>query len=464
MARKIQKQAFLLILCSLFSGQMAAQQSDWQLLIDQKQYSAVITRAANLQTADSADFNIMYAVAQAYEGLLKYRDAYRCYQYCLAIDPTQTSLMNTIARMAANIGKTKEAEYFFQQVLSRDSTDFYANYQLARLYSQLGEDDKAISYYERLLEQDPDNPVLLRALGECFSRFKELGIAAMYYRQAFQNNKENVSLASTLVNTLLQTNRMDEALAACDTALIYNPGNQLLLRNKGAALFGSKRYEQADSLYSILLAQNDSSYLTIKYAGCSKYYAQKYMDAIELLELAYIREPAAIDVCLILGASLGLTYDKKRAYKLFDQAEALMQPDTAFVYMLKLGRADTYARDNRSDEASSLYYSLWKENRRMDLLARIWANYGTTGDIRNTEDETVRQRTLFIDVLMAMECLKSGKNEEIAHYTRHRLEVFREDMFFRSLKEYTMLDPDNKKSVISIDKLQDIIDRLPEKN
>ena len=134
----------------------------------------------------------------------------------------------------------------------------------------------------------------------------------------------------------------------------------------------NRDYSRSDSLYSHLLAQGDSSFLTIKYGGASKYYAGRQLDAIPLLELAYVQDTTDVEVNLLLGASLGMTYDRKRAYRLFDQAEALMQPDKALTNLLLVSRWETYWRDGRSDEAMRLFYTAWQQQKeRLDYLYRI---------------------------------------------------------------------------------------------
>lgn len=62
------------------------------------------------------------------------------------------------------------------------------------------------------------------------------------------------------------------------------------------------------------------------------------------------------------GASLGKTYDRKRAYELFDLAETNMQPKKFLVNMLTTFRGDALERDGRWPEAEKLYYAAWKED------------------------------------------------------------------------------------------------------
>jgi tetratricopeptide (TPR) repeat protein len=438
---------------------MRAQNVDLQNLVYQKQYAAVVGYAAHLQKADSTDYRTMYAVGQAYEGLLRYREAYHCYLHCLTLgDDAPIDLLNAAARMAANIGIIREAEACFRRALAIDSVDFYANYQLARLYFQSGDYAEAADYYMFLIDKNPNNPVLLRGLGDCYSRMNFQPAAAVSYMQAFNLNKENTGLASTLINTLLANEQVAAALNVCDTALAYNPGNKLLLQSKSAALFTAKAYEQADSIYTLLLTQGDSSYMTLKYGGLSKYYVGRYYEAITPLDMAYQIDTSAVDVGIYLGSVLGRTYDRQRAYRLFDQAERLMQPKQSLVDVLTQFRAETYGRDGRRDEASALLYELWMKNKHADILARIWSYY--SADISRINDETIRRRSLFLHVLIAAESENHTNNKQMLSFVRAQLQKFRDDLFFRGLTEHPMLAPDNKKSILTMAQLQESINRL----
>ena len=198
------KRCVFLIILSFFCAISFAQQPEWRDLIDNKQFDKVILQAVNLQPADSVDFTKMYLLGQAYEGMLKYRDAYNCYKQCFALDSTRIDMLNTLARISGNIGRAKEAEKYYKQVIEYDSTNFYANYQLARLYVQQGKYFEGIKYYDFLIERDTANISLLRAKGDCYMLMDSLFEAVALYGSAFYRNVEDASLAVAYSNTLLK--------------------------------------------------------------------------------------------------------------------------------------------------------------------------------------------------------------------------------------------------------------------
>jgi tetratricopeptide (TPR) repeat protein len=424
---------------------------------------SILLCLSSVGKAQEADFATMNAKAQASESLLNYREAFGYYQYCLQMDTTNADILNALARIATNLGKASDAEYYFRKVLAADSTNFYANYQLARLYFQLGDYEKALEKYDYLLEQDEENPTLLRYQGDCYTRMENPLAAISSYFQAYSLNRENAGLAGTLINAMLRVGGdfAAEALAVCDTALSYNPGNRLLEQNKGMVFYFNKKYAEADTLYTLLMAKGDSSYLTLKYGGASRYYAGQYMRSIEPLEAAYQKDTTSVEVCLLLGSASGKTYDRKRAYLLLDKAEEGMRPDPFLRNQLTLFRAETLQRDARVQEAVALYYELWKANPlRLDPLRRISSLYFRNNQ-SEYENDNLRERGLFIQVLCVNEFLKNEEDAIRLFLIRKLLESFYEDAFFRTVTELTMTAPDGKKSKISVIDLRGLINRIP---
>lgn len=451
----------MMTLCLPLAG-WAQTSSSLQEMVNRKQYAAVLEHAARLTPEDSADYQTMNAVAQAYEGMLKYREAYSCFRLCLAMDTSNTDVLNSLARMATNLGKASDAERYYTRVLEADSTDFYANFQLGRLYYQLGNYAKAADKYEYLLQSDEQNPTLLRNAGDCHLKAGDILPAIGAYFLAYEHNKENAGLASTLVNTLLlYAPEMADVVQICDTALYYNPGNRLIRQNKAMALFQKKQYTAADTIYSELLAEGDSSLLTIRYGGFSAYNAGQYLRSVELLEIAHKQDTASVDVCLFYGSALGKTYDRKLAYTILDEAEKNMQPKEGHVDLLTLYRGETLQRDGRLDEAARHYYTLWKKTGKLSLLGTI-SNFYSPFNISQYKDEAMKQKSIFINVLYIKEFLKSGEDTKNMFYKRNLLESYLEDMFFRSIKEETMIAPDGKKTKIKDEEIRELANRLPE--
>ena len=428
-----------------------------------------------MQAADTTDYSKIYLLGQAYEGLLKYKDAHRCYKRCYELDSTRTDILNTLARVLANLGRVKEAEKYYKQVVDYDSANFYANYELARLYARLGNNAEGMRYFDHLLSRDPENAVLLRAKGDCYARMDSLDQALDCYDRAYHNNVENATLAALLINSLLHlhhpllNNYVDVAASVCDTALFYNPENKTLRQKKAMIYYLRKDYPRADSVYTSLMSDLDSSFVTLKYCGLSRYYAQNWYDAVEPFEKALAIDTAAYDVCITLGVSLGRSYDAARALEYFDKAEKLMAPDEYWVDLLAQSRAEMHAKEGNCKKSAELYYQLWQNGKKQfSGLQRAMTCYYSGRTMSEMPDED-RQRYLFLCFLLASEASASPgapSRSEQAMFMRHvrsALTKFDEEMFFRGLESLPMLSPDNKKNTLSDEKLKELIKKLPDK-
>lgn len=456
---------FLFVFASLLTtGWCRAQEPSLQDLLNSKQFDAVIARTGQLTAADSADYHTLYSIGQAHEGLLQYKKAFDLYEQCLQMDTTNVDMLNTLARTAINLGRATVAESYFQRVLERDTTNFYANYQLARMYQQVGDYEKAVDRYNYLLERDTTNTTLLRNKADCYNRMERYLSAVITYFKAYNYNRENAGLANTLINTMLKSGDdtlLQDALALCDTALYYNPENRMLLRTKGMASFMNRKYEQADTLFSELLMDGDSIYNNLKYGGASKYYAGLTMASVDLLEKALAKDTSSVEVHLLLGGALGKTYDRARAYQLFDEAEELMQPPGYYTRLLKQSRAETLLRDNRRKEACILFYQLWEETRQPELLAKVAHQY-YTANFANDWSTDEKERGLFFTITYIHHIIDNEKNINAVVFFRPYLQSLYDDMFFRTVSEQAMKAPDGKRSMLSVTDLRYLINRIPE--
>lgn len=458
------KFSLLLFLCALsLWGQ--AQSLPLQELVNRKQFQAVVARADSLTAADSADYATMSAIGQAYEGLLRYKDAYQCFSYCLQMDTNNVDALNAVARNAINFGRIAEAKRCYHKVLDADSMNFYANYQLARLYYQLGDYGRATEHYHVLASIEGENPSILTGLADCHIK-RGTGpntlIALSLYSRALELNPENVRIASSLVNLLLQTGDGKGALQVCNTALCYNPENRQIRQSKGLALYMLKEYSQADTVYTGLLAEGDSSFLNLKYGGAARYMFGHAFNAVELLGKAYELDSTDVETALLYGAAIGKTYNRRQAYDLFDQAERNMQPKKFLANLLITLRGDILERDGRWREAEHLYYAAWKKDpTQLNFLYKINVHYWDV-DPNLFRNEEILQKTVFAKYTYLTAYMKTDKSQQYLYNYRPFLEAVCEDAFFRNADEVTMLAPDGKKTKLAVADLRALVSQLPE--
>lgn len=398
-----------------------------------------------------------------YEEQLEYRSAYRIYKKCLEKDSLSVDVLNSIARVSLNLGRIADAESYFRKTLLEDSTNFYANYQLARIFSQKGDYMESVHQYRKIQQMDTTrvNPFVYSNMAECFLKMDSLISATGCYLNAFLINKENANIANALVNCLLRLGDLNiqTAIQVCDTALYYNPDNRLVMRNKAVAYFMSKEYEKADSIYAGLIEKGDSSFLTIKYAGASRYYAGRQLHSIPLLEKAYEMDTTDIETSLLLGSSLGMTYDRGRAFRLFDHAERLMQPDSVWINLLLVSRGQTLSRDGRREEAVRLFYREWEKNRnRLGYLYSIDKMYPNIGKVYKSPKQLAE--AFYIKYLYLTEWIKKGKSLKKFEGYATFLQYVYEDAFFNGKKEAVMITPYGRKKTLPVEKILNLINRI----
>lgn len=228
------------------------------------------------------------------------------------------------------------------------------------------------------------------------------------------------------------------------------------------ALYMTKDYLQADTVYTGLLADGDSSFLNLKYGGAARYMSGHALDGVELLEKAYEIDSTDVETAMLYGASLGKTYDRKRAYELFDQAELNMQPKKFFVNLLTTFRGDALQRDGRWNEAEKLYYAAWKKDpTQLNFLYEINRHYWDLNPAL-FQNEKELQKTIFSKYTYLTAYMKTDKSQQYLYNYRPFLEAVCEDAFFKNDDEVTMLAPDGKKSKLAVADLRALISQLPE--
>jgi hypothetical protein len=254
---------------------------------------------------------------------------------------------------------------------------------------------------------------------------------------------------------------LDEVHTICDTALFYNPENITIRQHKALTYYLQKEYETADSLYTALIADEDSTVMTFKFCGLSRFLKGNWYQAIEPLTEASKLDPTAVDVCIFLGISIGRTYNSGDAFEWFDKADSLMAPDSILSRQLIQYRAEMYCQRGNCSKGAELLYQLWvQENRQLAWLQQIQNCYFRKKDNLSDND---KQRCLFICHLQALEILNNPADSVRTGGQRIlllMLSKFEEEMTLNNLKSLPMLSPDNQKSTLSIEKLQELIRNL----
>ena len=107
------------------------------IYLNKKQFRQAITLGTRLMQNDPLiSPQSIYALGQAYEGIMRYREASVLYEKIYEQDSLNMEYIYAKARVANNMGEFDKAEMLYQKIVQKDSTDFFANNQLYYLYIQ----------------------------------------------------------------------------------------------------------------------------------------------------------------------------------------------------------------------------------------------------------------------------------------------------------------------------------------
>ena len=444
-----------------------AQSSSYKELLFEGANKEVIELIRNEVPEMEITGDIAKILAQAYEGLLKYREAYTYYNRWLHADTLHIDALNATARMALQLGRMQEGEALYLKAYDIDSTHFNTGLQLAKLNYQLKRYDRAYDYYYALLLQDTTNVNLLTNVGDCLNEMGDLS-AILFYEEAVALNLENASLAIALINILLGYRELEpdvfinRSMIVCDTALVYNPGHNALLRSKGVIHYLAREYFECDSVMRGLIASGDSSVVNFKYVCLANYSRNIFYPALPYMEYYYQSDPTNIEAVMMLAVSLGRTYDQKRAIALFDYVEKLMQHTEDLVYNLATQRGIVFAAMQNISEASKYYWQAagaGDKRRRAGLRNLVGLYYFDEKRLEQASPE-LYARGLFAHVAFMRDMLDRSIDETRSRYwasSKSILSLFLEDMFFKDLDRLQMWAPDGNKEWITREELRQLI-------
>ncbi|MCL2738520.1 MAG: hypothetical protein FWE30_03635 [Bacteroidales bacterium] len=407
------------------------------------------------------------SLAQAYEGLLKYREAHTYYGRWLLADSNSIDALNATARMALQLGRIEEGKGLYGKAYSIDSTHFNTGLQLAKLHVQLKDYSKAYDYYYTLLLQDTTNISLLTSVGDCLYQMGERWDARYFYEEAVSLNKENASLSIILINTLLELREndpkffMERAMTVCDTALQYNPRNSGLIQGKAMIHYLGKNYHACDSIMRGLIAAGDSSIVNYRYICLAKFEQGIFFEALPYMEHYYQNDTTNIEAVMLLAISLGRTYDRKRALLLFDRAEELMYPTKEQISDLALQRGIVHQANRNIAMAASHYWQAAQATgiHRRDILARLVSLYPINRRQWDNADPAHYSPRLFANVTYLRTINKMPTYREVLsniEYSQAILSLYLEDMFFKDVDRLQMESPDGKREWVTYKELQEL--------
>lgn len=445
---------------------------DW--LMTRNRYYEVLKYIDSLYRTGEKFSDILLYEGKANEGVLRYKEAYRCYSDWVAKDSTNRDACLALARVSALSGRTMKAIGIYEKFSREDTLDFFVNYQLARLYQQNGKLISAIQIYQRLHQADTTNPALLKRLGDCYNQMGWHGNAAAYYEEAFHLDPEDGNVVVKAVNIMMTypvlfLDYIGEGMALIDSALIYSPQLNSLQQLRGIFLYLQKRYQECETVFSDLLVQGDSSRVNFRYQGLSLFHMKRYREALAPLANAdsLFRNSAGertdFDLSMRYGESLGYCKETQKALTVFREIEQLMMPDTQTLYQLAYLSGTAYFQVDDYKQTIQNYWKAYllnpKSKNTIYSLLNLHYDLLTKEDKLQKVSEKEMQQGLFFRILFLQKFRERQPENENSYHSSSRdiLQKELSEMFFKNENKLIVSDPDGKKYSYSADEIRELI-------
>ena len=428
---------------------LQAQDSSLQDKLRSKQYEKIIGLIPELSAADSANAGITNTIAQAYEGMMDYRNAYNWYKMNMP-ETKSIEYLLSIGKASMLLGRDGEAKGYFENAIAQDSTNFYARYQLGQIARAEENMDEAIDIFERLSFKYPANVNLHTTLADCYLRQKDGARAAYALLTAHKLNRENPDIAANLSNLILKIEaKASDAVIVCDSTLRYTPNNKKLLFAKAMALYSNKDYEEADTIFSILLQKKDSSFTNLKYAGASRLGIQRYNAADSVLSAAYLADPAEVENAILYAKALSGTRQPEKSLSVLAQCDSLLLPQKAFVYEILKTKGDCVRQLKKYEEALNYYYDAYLLLPERKNILMIMGSM-----CRNLP----RDKSIFIMKEMTEVAKEQNQSlKPIGGMYWTLLQEYQKELFFSNAKSTDIRSPKGKVSQIPFEELEVLI-------
>jgi serine/threonine protein kinase len=196
-----------------------------------------------------------------------YKEAIRCFNQALELNPRFTTAWNNKGNSLHNLGRNEEASHCFDQALELDPRDAAAWNNKGTSLHNLGRYEEAIRCYDQALELDPHNVAAWYNKGASLDDLIRYEEAVHCYDQALELDPRFVDAWNNKGLSLHNLGRYEEAIHCFDQALELNPHDVNTWYNKALAEDQLSLLKEAAHSYQQFLAFAPASYASqIKYA------------------------------------------------------------------------------------------------------------------------------------------------------------------------------------------------------
>lgn len=468
---------YLILVLLFWNVGLYAQETNLQTLerlMEKNKYYEVLKCINSLYPKTGKPSEILIYEGKANEGVLHYKEAYRCYSDWVKIDSTNREAQLALARVAALSGRTMKAIDIYEKLVQEDTLDFFVNYQLGRLYQQNGKLTSAIQVYERLFQADTTNSTLLKRTGECYAQMSWNRLAVGSYEKAFRLDPEDGKVVVKAVNLMMTypvlfSNYVYDGMKLVDSALVYSPRLNSLKQLRGILLYLQNRYPECENTFRELLVHGDSSRVNFRYLGLALFHMNRFKEALEPLAYADSLsqdsrgERTDFDLSMRYGENLRHCKETQKALQVFHEIEQQMMPDTVTLFHLAVLNGDVYKQLNDHRQTVRSYWKAYRLNplskniihNLVSLHYELWTEDGK----RQKASIKEVQQALFFHILFLQKIVDSHPDNKHSYHSvsKHILQKELENTFFKNENKIIVLDPNGRKHSYSTDEIRELI-------
>ncbi|MDO8716865.1 MAG: tetratricopeptide repeat protein [Dehalococcoidales bacterium] len=219
----------------------------------------------------------------------KYNEALIAYNWCLELNPYDTTALYNRALVYRKLGNNEEALVDSNRLATLEPGNISYLTSRARTYSNLKRYEEALADCNQALKLKPNDTEPLNNRANVYRKLGKNEEALADCNQALKLKPSDASSFSVRGLVYSEMKRYKEALADCNQALKLKPNDTDYLLNRGILYEQVKRYEEALADFNTVLKIRPNNASAMYNLACCYSLQGKVSDALNWLEKAMVR-------------------------------------------------------------------------------------------------------------------------------------------------------------------------------
>lgn len=357
---------FILLFFLLSFGQVFAQKSNVQKLINQHRYNEVLLLLNN----EKETIEPLRLKALSYEKLFDYGNAIQFYQKIVDTNPSDIDALINLAEVNEVSGNDKSALENWIKIQKLQPDNQYFQLRLTQAYYKAGAWDGTIDAANKVLNKD-SVPTVIRWVGDAYRNKNDIVQANYYYGKALEKNPSDYKSLARLSDYFYNLDKLgyDTLEVITNKYLTKIDSNQTVIgQYNGMALYGLGKFEQAIDRFSKNIALGDSSYTTLFYMGMSSFVHGHYYQANKWLGKAYEINAKDISLGFYYGSSLIRTNENKKGIEVLNKVMERIQKMDELKGKIYEIMATGYNQSGNLKSALSYYQKVYAEDKSQNSI------------------------------------------------------------------------------------------------